>query len=128
MIDLLLDTNVMMYIYDQHPTYLDFLRSTGEKALGVSVVTCIEMLVGVRSDEEEKATREFLDDFEVIPLNTKIAEASARWMRRRKIRNLKHHHFADTIIGHTAVALGVPLVTNNPKDFAGFTGLKTIVP
>lgn len=127
MIEYLLDTNVIIYMFGQHPTYLDFLKSMAGKTLGMSVITYMEALVGARNDEEERRMRDFLDDFEITSVNLGIGRAVAMWMRRRKLKSLRNPGLSDTIIGHTALALNVPLVTNDPKDFAVFSELKTIV-
>ncbi len=128
MIDFLVDTNVLIYLYTLHPTYLHFFLEFADKIPGISVVTHMEMLMGARNDKEEAALEKFLGDFESIPVDLNIARESALWMRRRKHRSLRHPSLPDTIIGKTALALGIPLVTNNKKDFASLAGLELIVP
>ncbi len=128
MADILLDTNIAIYVYGEHPTYLHFMRTIAGKRAAVSVMTSMEMAVGARDDSDARAIEEFLGHFDIIPVSIAIANASAIAFRKRKLRNLRHPWLADTIIGQTALSLVVPLATNNPKDFSAFTGLKIIVP
>ncbi len=128
MIDFLLDTNVIIYAYSEHPTYLHFLRTVAGKTLGMSMITYIEILVGARSDIEERELENFLDNFRLVPITSPIAKEIARWIRRKKQKGLRHPGVSDTIIGQTALSQNVPLVTNNPKDFSAFKSLKLIIP
>ena len=126
--DTLLDTNIVVYLFKQEKKYIDFVEKLGEKDTGISVLTYMEALIGAHNDREEQMIRAFLDQFEVVPLSVGIARQAATWIRRKKLRGLRHPGTADVMIGQTALFLGIPLITNNPKDFAGFTGLKTVVP
>lgn len=128
MIDLLVDTNVLIYFRGGHPTYLDFFGMIAEKSLGISVITFMEMLMGISDGPETAAMVQFLSSFEVVAVDMEIARETALWMRGKKLRSLRHSSLADAIIGQTALQLGVPLVTNNPKDFASLKGLEILVP
>ena len=128
MTDILLDTNVLIYLYKQDPKILQFSRTIAGKTPGISIVTYMEMLVGSRNDEEELRIQGFLTNFEVIPENMVIARDVAVTIRHRGNKSLRAPGLADAIIGHTALFLNLPLVTNNSKDFAAFKSLKLIVP
>ncbi|NOS67489.1 MAG: PIN domain-containing protein [Candidatus Peribacteraceae bacterium] len=125
--DILIDTNIVIYLFKKEKKYIDFMES-GEKNAGISIVTYMETLIGAQNEREEQTIRAFLDQFEVIPLDIDIARQAAAWIRLKKQKGMRHPGTSDTIIGHTALFLGVPLVTNNRKDFAAFTGLKITVP
>ncbi|MCC7365828.1 MAG: type II toxin-antitoxin system VapC family toxin [Dehalococcoidia bacterium] len=77
----------------------------------VSIVTWIEVLVGVRSVEEERAARRFLARFRVLDVTPAIAERAVTLRRER------HLKVADSIIHATALHEGVELVTRNTRDF-----------
>src|SRR5690349_8446384 len=126
--DLLLDTNIVIYLAGQKRRYLDFVAGLGQKRLGISVVTYMELLVGVRSGREEKELGELLSRFEILPLHEEVARRSAASLRKTARRSLRNPRLADTIIAQTALAEGVPLVTNNPRDFSRFDGLELITP
>ncbi len=128
MVDILIDTNILVYIFGGHPTYLNFSRTLIEKTPGISIVTYIEMLTGARDDAEEIKMRKFLAYFEVLPLDITIADEIARWMRQKKRKSLRDPRFGDTVIAKTALLHNIPVVTNNPKDFAIFKGLEIMVP
>ena len=128
MIDILLDTNIVIYLLDGHPTYLYFLRTLAQERVGISVMTYMETLIGAHDDTDARRMYNFLNGFEIVPLSFGIADACAMMFRKRNYKNLRHPQFADTIIGQTALSLDVRLATNNPKDFAAFRGLKTVVP
>lgn len=128
MVDVLFDTNIFIYLFDGHPTYLHFLRTIAGKTVGMSIITYMEVLIGAHDDSEEKDLRIFLDNFEVVPLSIPIAQEVAGWVRQKKRKGLRHPGASDTIIAQTALFLNVSLVTNNPKDFTAFTGLRTVVP
>jgi tRNA(fMet)-specific endonuclease VapC len=126
--DLLLDTNIVIYLAAQEARYLDFVAGLGARRLGISVVSYMELLVGVRSAREGRGIEELLSQFEIVPLHEEIAMRSAVALRKTARRSLRNPRLADTIIAQTALAEGVPLVTNNPRDFARFAGLKLITP
>lgn len=77
----------------------------------ISMVSWIEVMVGVRTAAEETLAREFLQTFKVHDVNAAIAEQAARIRRSSRIR------VPDTIIWATALELGELLVTRNMKDF-----------
>ena len=128
MAHLLFDTNIAIYVFGEHPTYMNFLRTIIGKKVGMSVMTYMEMLIGARDERDNKAMEIFFSHFEIFPVDVSIAHKSTLVFRQRKLRSMRHPWFADTVIGQTALALNVPLVTNNPKDFASFKGLEIIVP
>ncbi|MFQ5492955.1 MAG: type II toxin-antitoxin system VapC family toxin [Candidatus Dojkabacteria bacterium] len=97
MVDLLLDTNILIYILSRNQKYLAFLKED------------IEM-------------------FEIIPLNQSMGELCAKTLRSRKKNSLRNPKTADIMIASTALDIGVPLVTINPRDFKRVKGLKIAQP
>jgi predicted nucleic acid-binding protein len=128
MVDILLDTNIVIYLLAQNQKYLSFLKSLRSKRIGISVVSYMELLVGARSDRDMTDIRSILRHFTIIPLDPSIAEECAGALRRRKRRSLRNPRLADIVIAQTALRLGIPLATNNPKDFSSFKALKILVP
>lgn len=126
--DVLLDTNVVIYLFKKDESCIAFMDALEGKEAGISIMTYMEALIGAKNDREEQAIRAFLDQFEIVPINLEIARRVAAWIRQRKQRSLRHVGASDTIIGQTALSLGTPLATNNPRDFASFSGLKLLVP
>ena len=128
MIDLLLDTNIVIYLLQRQEKYIRFSDSMENKDFGISVISYMEVLVGASEEDQMLDAYKFLNTVEVVPLDTLLAERCADILRQSDKKSLRNPRFSDTVIGQTALSLGVPLVTNNPKDFAGFRGLKVIVP
>jgi len=76
----------------------------------ISVITFIEVMVGAKDSEEEKAIRGFLASFEVVELSAEIAQETI--VLRKELR-LK---IPDAIVYATARAEGCLLVSRNTKD------------
>jgi hypothetical protein len=76
----------------------------------ISVITFIEVMVGAKESEEEKAIRGFLASFEVVELSAEIAQET---ISLRKSLRLKVPH---AIVYATARSQGCILVSRNIKD------------
>lgn len=76
----------------------------------ISVITLIEVLVGARNAEEERAIRRLLSTFEVVGVTAAVAETA---VSLRKAHRLK---IPDAIVYATARESGGLLVTRNTKD------------
>jgi predicted nucleic acid-binding protein len=77
----------------------------------ISIVTEIEFLVGCRTDAEEAAARQFLTQFQVVPVSSAIANATVNVRRTTRLR------LPDAIVLATAQVSGCQLTTRNTKDF-----------
>ncbi len=129
MIDLVFDTNILVYLGQKNQKYLDFVsHETSGKKIGISVISSIEVLVWATTNLERAQLREDLSLFETLPLTEEIGLQCAINLSKQKQASLRNPKFADIIIANTALFYGVPLVTNNAKDFKVFKGLKVIVP
>jgi tRNA(fMet)-specific endonuclease VapC len=129
MIDILLDTNILIYLVRGEEKYIRFFEEQwAQKTYATSIVSVMEALVGAREREERSDLQERLQRIIVVPLTEDIGMPAAVTLRARRVKNIRSPRFPDAIIAHTALRLGVPLVTNNRKDFAAFKGLKLIVP
>jgi predicted nucleic acid-binding protein len=80
-------------------------------ARSISVVTQIEVLVGIKPDTEAR-TRALLKSFDIIPITSEVVEAAALLRRTSKLK------LPDAVILATAQSLGCVLVTRNTRDFA----------
>lgn len=77
----------------------------------VSVITQIEILVGVEDADEESAVRAFLSTFQIKDLTEGISEEAVRIRRDTRMK------IPDAIVYATAKSEGCLLVTRNKKDF-----------
>ncbi len=103
------DTNVLIDYLNGSREAKDELESFD--TLYISVVSWMEILVGVADGDEESEIREFLRRFHVYPVDEGVAERAVDLRRKNKIR------LPDAIIWATAQHLGLLLVTRNTRDF-----------
>ncbi len=105
----LFDTNILIdYLNGIKKAKIEIDRFD-EKLL--SIISMIEVLAGVKSDDEEKAVRSFLALFNIISLSNQIAEQAVTIRKKTKMK------IPDAIIYATAKEEGSILVTRNTKDF-----------
>lgn len=127
-IDILLDTNIVIYLLKQEEKYIRHLETLVGQHVGISVITYMEVLVGIQTKAQRRQWLEFVHHLEIVSLSPDIAERSADVLQKRQKSSLRDPKLADTIIAQTALVLDIPLVTNNAKDFARFKNLELIVP
>lgn len=124
----LLDTNICIYIARSHPATVArrFARAT-PGSLGISIITWSELCFGAAKSNDPSRAQSLLEQFAgivaVLPL---LAEAGLHY---GKVRAALQR--AGTPIGNNdlwiaahALALGVPLVSNNLHEFERVAGLK----
>jgi hypothetical protein len=114
MAKLLFDTDVI----------IDFLRGKeGAKRIMSSVrdedmpccsaVTVAEIRAGMR-DEEEPATMAFLESFDILSIDKKVAQIAGDLKRKTKQQQLE---LDDCFIAATALIHQAVLITHNPKHY-----------
>ena len=108
MVKPLFDTNILVDYLNAVP------EARQELALyetwGVSIITWMEVMIGT-DETTEAATRRFLANFDIMPIDASVAELA---VVLRKARRLK---LPDAIIHATASVHSMLLVTRNQKDF-----------
>ncbi len=77
----------------------------------ISQVSWMEVLVGCRSNEEERLVRAFLDTFEVVSIDGMVAESAVMLRRASRMR------LPDAIVYATAKTRQTLLVTRDKRDF-----------
>ena len=105
----LFDTNIL----------IDYLngRDDARKELAahrrrlISIVTWMEVLAGVRSEDEADVIEMFLRDFRIVELTRGIARDAVEIRRAHRLK------LPDAVIWATARAESALLVTRNTKDF-----------
>lgn len=81
----------------------------------VSAVTHMELIVGCRNKTELRKLDRFLGRFQAVSLTEAISDRSLQLLRRYR---LSHGLLiADAVIAATALALEMPLVTKNQRDY-----------
>ena len=109
MVKALFDTNILIDYLNGIDQARDEIARYQAKA--ISIVSWMEVMVGADT-EVEPATRGFLDAFEVVPLDSAIAERAVALRRTHRIK------LPDAIVWASAQHRAALLVTRNSKDFA----------
>lgn len=111
---ILVDTDVLVDYLREHPPAVEYLESRRED-LSTSAVVVAELYVGVREGKERAALNTLLSLFEVIPIDTELAERGG--LLRRDFGPKHGTGLADALIAATAQRTGAELVTLNAKHF-----------
>ena len=108
MVKALFDTNILIDYLNGVPAARDELNRYADKA--ISIVTWMEILAGT-TPKVEAGTRAFLDGFDIIALDNRIAERAVSFRKSNRVK------LPDAIIWASAQANALLLVTRNIKDF-----------
>ena len=127
---LMLDTNICIYIIKQQPvTVLKRFLEYQIGDIGISSITLSELRYGVaRSTHQEKNTKaldEFITPLEVVSFDEEAAHIYGD-IRAALEKAGTPIGAMDMLIAAHSVSLGIPLVTNNPREFLRIPALKII--
>ncbi|MCX6595867.1 MAG: type II toxin-antitoxin system VapC family toxin [Acidobacteria bacterium] len=118
---MLLDSDVMIWAFRSEPAaVLELARD--EKPM-MSVVTLMEVMQGVGSAAEQRATRTFITSFgiEIVPLSAAIGDRAAKLIDQYAMGH--GLRALDALIAATALELDLPLISGNRKHFASIAKL-----
>jgi tRNA(fMet)-specific endonuclease VapC len=118
---LMLDTNICIYIIKQQPvTVLKCFLEYQIGDIGISSITLSELRYGVaKSIHQEKNTKaldEFITPLEVVSFDEDAAHVYGD-IRATLEKAGTPIGSMDMLIAAHAVSLGIPLVTNNTREF-----------
>lgn len=83
-INILVDTNVLIYLFSGNEQILDFLE---DKSLSASIITEIEVLsFPDLKSKEENSIKDFFKKIEVIHVNNEVKELAIQIKRSYKIK------------------------------------------
>ncbi|EWY38144.1 twitching motility protein PilT [Skermanella stibiiresistens SB22] len=108
MVKALFETTILIDYLNAISQARDELNRYEERA--ISIITWMEVMVGTEG-RLETPTRAFLDGFEVIGLDARVAERAVVLRRDRRVK------LPDAVIWASAQVNGMLLVTRNSKDF-----------
>lgn len=108
MVKALFDTNILIDYLNAVPQARSELQRYSEKA--ISIVTWMEVMIGAGEDVEA-ATRAFLASFDVVGVDSQVAERVVQLRRSHRVR------LPDAVIWATAQTRAMLLVTRNTRDF-----------
>jgi tRNA(fMet)-specific endonuclease VapC len=124
---ILLDTNICIYIINQRPpTVLERFKKFSAGEIGVSSIVAAELAFGVEktnSIKNKQALNLFLAPMTIIPFNESCIWPYATLRAHLEKQGLPIGSL-DTMIAAQALALDLPLVTNNLKEFSRVPNLK----
>lgn len=102
------DTNILIDYLNGKEAAADELGLYEEKL--ISIITYIEVMIGVTDPNEEALIRGFLESFTILDLSAVIADESIRLRREYRLK------IPDAIVYATAKVEGCLIVTRNTKD------------
>ena len=125
------DSDVLIAIFGNNRRAIQTLRDVRGAGVGASIVSHAEVFEGAfgQGDTESqlKSYRQFLDQFETLPLSGPIVELFAGIRSElRRAGNLIPD--LDLLIAATAMHHDATLVTRNLRHFDRITGLRTYRP
>ncbi len=123
MADLLVDTDILIDVARGAEEAVRALEAwETERAIGISAITYMELLVGCRNKREQRAVEQFVERFELVLVNARITEEAIRLLQRYR---LSHGlMIADALIAATAIVESIPLVSKNQRDYRFIEGLE----
>ena len=123
----LLDTNIVSFVMRRHTLAARYQPHLTGYTLAISFMTMAELLEGAAlagwGAQKLATLNTTLRGLLVLDSNPSICE---RWAQVRVERRAQPISVADGWIAATALANGIALVTHNPADFHGITGLNVI--
>jgi predicted nucleic acid-binding protein len=83
--------------------------------LSISVITQLELMVGCENKDDFQSLQQFLSNFEIIQLSKSTSEKAVDLFEKYR---LSHGVLIpDMLIAATALALEIPVLSKNRKDF-----------
>ena len=129
MTEIIVDTDVVSFIFKNHPIGQLYDADVAGRAAGVSFMTVAELerwaLLHRWSSQRIHWLRLFIRRFTVVPSSPDLCGKWAEVMVAAQAAG-RRIETADAWIAATALLYGAPLVTHNGSDFLGVPGLKLI--
>ena len=123
----LLDTNICIFFLRGKLNLDEIIRKKGLENCFISEITVFELKYGAENSEYPKKSHKAVDKFvrglTIIPIFGIVDQYASSKVYLRKNVTPQHDEF-DLIIGVTALANEMTLVTENVKDFRHIKNLK----
>ena len=123
----LLDTNICVFFLRGKLNLDEIIREKGISNCFISELTVFELKFGAENSDNPKKSHEAVDKFisglSIIPIIGSVEKYAEIKVKLRKNGTPLHDEF-DLIIGVTALANKLTLVTDNIKDFKNIGNLK----
>jgi tRNA(fMet)-specific endonuclease VapC len=129
MTPVVVDTDVVSYIFKHHPRAESYLPHIEGRPTLISFMTEAELerwaLQANWGEVRFERLRQFLRRFLIVPSSEHLSRKWAAVMVQARAVGLRIET-ADAWVAATALLYQAPLVTNNPTDYAGVSGLQVI--
>ena len=121
---MLIDTDVIIWYMRGNPNALEAIEQ--HKGFTISVVTYMELVQGMRNKKELSSLRKALKswDTKIIYITEEISSKAMFYVEQHYLSHSVQ--LADALIGATAVAFSIPLVTGNDKHYRMVKEIKLI--
>jgi tRNA(fMet)-specific endonuclease VapC len=128
--NLLLDTNICIYLIKKRPpSVLKRFDTLAAGTLAVSSITVAELEFGVQKSQyhsqNQQALEQFLLPLVILDFDYEAARTYGKLRAWLEIRG-KTIGALDMLIASHALSKGLPLATNNVREFSRVPGLKVI--
>jgi tRNA(fMet)-specific endonuclease VapC len=128
--NLLLDTNICIYLIKKRPpSVLKRFDTLAAGTLAVSSITVAELEFGVQKSQypsqNQQALEQFLLPLVILDFDHEAARTYGKLRAWLEIRG-KTIGALDMLIAAHALSKGLPLATNNVREFSRVPGLKVI--
>ncbi|OGQ87538.1 MAG: twitching motility protein PilT [Deltaproteobacteria bacterium RIFOXYD12_FULL_56_24] len=112
---MLIDTDVLIWYMRGNTKALDELAK--HKSFSISVVTYMELVQGMRNNNELTALRKALKSWNcnIIYISEEISSKAMFYVEQHYLSHFMQ--IADALIGATAASYGMPLLTGNDKHY-----------
>jgi tRNA(fMet)-specific endonuclease VapC len=110
----LCDTNIFINLFNGQVKTKAALDKIGDENIALSIITYAEIIYGTKKTDLN-AIKAFFDRLTLIDLDEKVSQI----FKGIVLGYSYNHHIKipDALIASTAIYLGVPLYTENKKDF-----------
>jgi len=123
---IILDSDIVIDFLRQHPPAIEWLDSLGDEEIALPGYVVMELIQGSTNKIALQKLRKFIENFEIIWPSQKVCDEALEIFSEY---NLSHNlGLLDTLIGQTAVALGLSLHTFNRKHYEIIPELVTVQP
>jgi predicted nucleic acid-binding protein len=123
------DTDVVSFLFKNHPIAQQYLPDIAGRALVISFMTVAELdrwvLEARWGESRRNRLQAYLEPFVILPYNRALCSKWAEVMVAAESRG-RRIESADAWIAATALVGGAPLVTHNRSDYLGVPGLDLI--
>jgi|ERR1044071_1162470 predicted nucleic acid-binding protein len=126
---LLLDSSPIIYVLEDHPKFaprfqpLFDAHAAGTVRFAITTITIAEVLSGpfrVRDEVMARRYRRLLESWQVIPLDSEIAESAA------SVRAMMHLKLPDAIQVASALAVQADALVTHDRDFGSVHSIRII--